>query len=196
MAKRRYDELSPVTRRRVVTAWLLRSAASVTVLLVVYYLAPLDEPFGALTWIELAIGLLAFGVVMVWQIRAVLASDVPRLRAVQALAVGLPLLLLVFASTYVLIARSVPGSFTEPISRTDALYFTVTVFSTVGFGDIAPRSEAARVATMIQMVVNLVVVGLVAKILLDAVQMAVRRRDTAVPESGADKDGDGPTTDL
>ena len=36
------------------------------------------------------------------------------------------------------------GNFSEPLTRTDALYFTVTVFSTVGFGDITAKTEAAR----------------------------------------------------
>src|SRR4030095_7505227 len=49
--------------------------------------------------------------------------------------------------------------FTEPLNRTDALYFTITVFSTVGFGDIAPLATAARVTTMVQMLGDLVVVG-------------------------------------
>ena len=46
------------------------------------------------------------------------------------------MLLLVFASVYVQIETSQPNSFSETLSRTDALYFTVTVFATVGFGDM------------------------------------------------------------
>ena len=61
------------------------------------------------------------------------------------------MLLLVFASVYVQIETNRPNSFTEALSRTDALYFTVTVFATVGFGDIAPKSELARIITMTQM---------------------------------------------
>jgi voltage-gated potassium channel Kch len=144
----------------------------------VYYWAPLDHPLGAGTWIGFALGLLVFGAVLTWQVRAILGSAVPMLRAIQAVAVGLPLLLLLFASTYFMIAREVPGSFTAVIGRTDALYFTVTVFATVGFGDISPRSEVARIVTMIQMLTGLTAVGLIAKIVLGAVQVAVRRRET------------------
>ena len=43
------------------------------------------------------------------------------------------------------------ASFTEPLTRADALYFTVTVFSTVGFGDITAKSETARVVLIVQM---------------------------------------------
>jgi voltage-gated potassium channel len=39
----------------------------------------------------------------------------------------------------------------EPLSRTDALYYTITVFSTVGFGDVTPRADLARIVTMVQM---------------------------------------------
>jgi hypothetical protein len=61
-------------------------------------------------------------------------------------------------------------------SGTDGLYFTVTVFSTVGLGDIAPVTELARVLVTIQMLVGVLVVGLIAKLVLGAVQLAVVRR--------------------
>jgi voltage-gated potassium channel len=52
----------------------------------------------------------------------------------------------------------------------------VTVFATVGFGDIAPVSELARVLVTIQMLVGLLAVGVIAKFVLGAVQVAVARR--------------------
>jgi voltage-gated potassium channel len=167
----------------------------VAVLLIVYYRAPLNGSLDSGTWVEFAIGLLAFGAVLAWQVRAIVESDVPRLRAIQAVAVGLPLLLLLFASTYVVISRNAPQSFTEELSRTDALYFTVTVFATVGFGDISPRSEVARIVTMIQMLTGLTAVGLIAKIVLGAVQVAVRRRETE-PAGPAARAPVGPETPL
>ena len=181
MTRKRYDELTQAARKRMVVASLLRATASVTVLLLVYYNLPLDRPLDVATWIGFGLGLLTFAAVVTWQVRGIVVSDVPRLRAIQAVASGLPMLLLLFATTYLRISQDAPGSFTETLGRTDALYFTVTVFSTVGFGDIAPRSELARILTMFQMVTGLVVVGLVAKILLGAVQTAVRRRDSEGP---------------
>jgi Ion channel len=53
-------------------------------------------------------------------------------------------LLLLFAGTSVVMAAISVGNFGEPLTRTGALYFTVTVFSTVGFGDITGKTEAAR----------------------------------------------------
>jgi voltage-gated potassium channel len=187
MSRKRYEDLTPRARRRLLTAALLRSGVSVALLLAVYYRAPLDRSLDPRTWIEFLIGLLAFGAVLAWQVRAILESRMPRLRAIQAVAVGLPLFLLLFASAYVVMAQNAPQSFSEKLSRTDALYFTVTVFATVGFGDIVPLSQVARIVTMIQMIMDLIAVGLVAKVVLGAVQVAVHRHQTepAAPVSGA-----------
>ena len=62
------------------------------------------------------------------------------------------------------------GNFTEPLTRTDALYFTVTVFSTVGFGDITAKTEAARLVVTGQMIADLVVIGLGLKVIVGAVK--------------------------
>ncbi|HEY5989876.1 MAG TPA: potassium channel family protein, partial [Streptosporangiaceae bacterium] len=54
--------------------------------------------------------------------------------------------------------------------------FTVTVFSTVGFGDIRPESELARLVVTGQMVADLVIIGLGARIVVGAVRVGQRRR--------------------
>lgn len=158
--------------RRLVLRSLLRSASSAVLIVLAYYLLPLDA--GALTW--LVVGLVIVAAVLVWQVRAIMAARHPRLRAIGALAVGVPLLLIVFARTYVVLAHAAPASFTEPLDRTGALYFAVTVFATVGFGDIAPVATAARVATMIQMLLDLAAFGLAAKVIVGAVDVGLRRR--------------------
>jgi voltage-gated potassium channel len=84
-----------------------------------------------------------------------------------------------FAAIYVVISDGQAEAFTEPLSRTDALYLTVTVFATVGFGDIAPRSDLARVVTMVPMLGDLLVVGVVLRLMLDAVRTGRQRRDAA-----------------
>jgi voltage-gated potassium channel len=45
-----------------------------------------------------------------FQVRSILASPFPGLRAVEALATSLPLFLLLFASTYLVIATESPGA--------------------------------------------------------------------------------------
>ncbi len=66
--------------------------------------------------------------------------------------------------------RASAASFTEPLTRTDALYLTVTVFSTVGFGDITAKSEAARVVLIVQMLADLAFLGVGIRVLVGAVQ--------------------------
>ena len=62
------------------------------------------------------------------------------------------------------------------MDKIDAMYFTVTVFSTVGFGDITAKSDLARTLVTVQMLVNLVVIGLVAKVIFGAVDTGVKKR--------------------
>ena len=69
--------------------------------------------------IEFLLALAVVGAVIAWEVRNILTSDVPRLRAVQTVAVGVPMLLLVFASVYVQIETNQPNSFSETLSRTD-----------------------------------------------------------------------------
>jgi voltage-gated potassium channel len=170
---------------RAVAATLLHSVAASGLLLLAYYKAPLDRPLDRATGWLFLLSLLLFGAVMAAGVRNILRSDQPRLQAVRVLSLGLPLLLIVFASTYCTVAGQQPGAFSEPLDRTDGIYFTVTVFATVGFGDITPVSELARVLVTVQMLVGLVVVGLVAKFLVGAVQTAVARR-AHLPGSAAE----------
>ncbi|QJY49206.1 potassium channel family protein [Pseudonocardia broussonetiae] len=162
-------------RRRRVLASVCRSALTTVLLLVVYYRAPLDRPADVRVALWLAVGIAGLSVAVAWQARAIAASDMPRLQAVETAAVGLPALLLLYASAYAVLSHGEPTSFTEVLDRTDALYYTMTVFATVGFGDIAPTAQTTRIVTMTQMVVGLLAVGLAAKLLLGAVEEAVRR---------------------
>jgi voltage-gated potassium channel len=181
MTKKRYFELSRAGRRRMLVASVLRSAASASLLVVLYYALPLNRPLGLGTVLVFGSGLLVFVGVAIWQVRAIVLSEVPRLRAIQAITTGVTLLLVLYASVYSVIAFNRPDSFSETLSRTDGLYFTVTVFATVGFGDIAPRSELARIVTTTQMLFGLIIFGLIAKTVLGAVDIAVRRRESERP---------------
>ena len=179
------QELPPAPPRRLIIGALLRGLAVTTVLVVLYYVLPLDRPLDAGTAVRLLIGLLVFAGLAVWQVRAIAGSRYPGLRAAEALGLIIPLYPLLFASTYFLMERASAANFTQPLSRTDALYFSVTVFSTVGFGDIAAKSETARVVLIVQMLADLALLGAGARVLLGAVQRGRQRR------SGTG-DGDGP----
>ena len=150
----------------------LRAVGSTVGLVVIYYLLPLDHTS---TWIAattLVLGLAGLIALLVFQVRSIVRSQYPGLRAVEALATSLPLFLVLFASTYLVIAAASLSNFGEKLTHTDALYFTVTVFSTTGFGDIAAKSEGARLLVTGQMIVDLIILGIGAKIILGAVTRA------------------------
>ncbi|MGO8890774.1 MAG: potassium channel family protein [Streptosporangiaceae bacterium] len=176
MTGERYQDLPPAKRRRVILWAVLRVLLIAAVLVVLYYVLPLDRPWDSDTAVRLLIGLVVVAGVVVWGVRIIAGARYPGLRAAEALALVIPLFLLLFASTYFVMERNYAASFTQPLTRTDALYFTVTVFSTVGFGDITAKSETARVVLIVQMLADLVLLGTGIRVLLGAVQRGRERR--------------------
>jgi hypothetical protein len=145
-----------------------------------YYAVPLDHDFTARTIGWLAIGLVAFALIVYAQVTQTAKSPYPRVRAVIALLTSIPVFLLMFSATYYLAARTAPHNFNESMTRTDALYFATTVFSTVGFGDIVPKTEVARVLVMFQMLGDLIVIGLLGRVIVSAVGVGLQRRGAPV----------------
>lgn len=148
-----------------------RMLASAVALVLLYAVRPVERPPAAII-VALVVGLGLLVWLLVWQVRAVERSAFPVLRAVEAFVTAAVLFVVLFATGYAALSESLPGSFTEPLGRVGALYFTVTVLATVGFGDIAPVSDAARVVTTIQMVCGLAFVGLVGRQFLAAARRA------------------------
>jgi voltage-gated potassium channel len=176
-----YEQMPPAKRRRLVLRASLQALATTTVLVVLYYTLPLDERSDAWTVTQLVLGLVVLAGIVAWQVRAIIGAEFPRIRMLQALFVAVPFYILTFAAAYFLIAGSAPTNFAEPLSRTDALYFTVTVLSTVGFGDITPKSDVARLVVTVQMIANLILIGLGLRTLLGAAQLGLQRRSEAPP---------------
>jgi voltage-gated potassium channel len=165
---RRLSDLEPHRRRLVVIRAVVSIALTWAASLAAYYLAPIGRAGGGHEVLWLLIGLLLVGVVVYRRTRRILAADFPGLRAVEGLAVIFPLFLLVFAALYLSLSQLSPSSFSEELDHTRALYFTITVFSTVGFGDITPTTDTARIIVSIQMLLDLVVIGLVVRLFVNA----------------------------
>lgn len=174
----KYDDLPKSTRRRMILRAVVRPALIIIGLLLMYYLMPLWDRHTLSTGVSLVLGLALVVVVLAWQIRKISTSRYPRLRAIEALSFSAPLFILVFATAYFATGQGNPDSFSQGLNRTDALYFAVTTFSSVGFGDIVPVSQVARVMVMIQMLGDLVLVGIVARVILGAVQSGLRRHES------------------
>jgi len=168
----------------VIVRGLLRSAFTAAAMVAIYYIVPLEGRSPAFLYLELGIALALMTVVIAWQVRAIIASEHPGIRASYALASSTPTFLLLFSAAYVILSLNDSRAFSEPLSRSDSIYFTVTVFSTVGFGDITPVTEPARLVVVGQMILDLVVIGLGVRLILSAVQRGRAAHAAAAVGSG------------
>ncbi|WP_456817423.1 potassium channel family protein [Cellulomonas sp. URHB0016] len=174
-----------MTARRV-TGVVLRTSAFVGGLTAVYAVSPLDRLSEVPLPISLSVGVVALGVVGALQIRSVVHAPFPAIRAIEALAVTGTLFLFLFASGYVVLEQAQADSFnSDGLTRVDALYFTVTVFATVGFGDIVATSQTARAMVTVQMILDLLVLGLGIRAFVGAVQRGRERMSREAPVNDA-----------
>ncbi|MGA8372648.1 MAG: potassium channel family protein [Acidimicrobiales bacterium] len=156
----------------------LRTILTVALVVAIYFLLPMDRPVGTSVVIGLVLGLLVFAAIIAWQVRQIVQSKYPLVRGVEALAFALPVYILLFATTYFLMTHAQVASFGEHLSRTDAMYFSTTVFTTVGFGDITAKTQTARLVVTFQMLFDLVILGLVARLIINAIKRGQQQRAT------------------
>ena len=118
-----YQELPPAKRRRTIFRAALRAFLFTTVLVVLYYVLPLDQPLDTGAVARVLIGLAGlrrhYGVADQNHHRCAL----PGREGSRDAGPDLPFYLLLFASTYFVMERASAASFTQPLTRTDALYF-------------------------------------------------------------------------
>jgi len=155
---------------------LCRVSLSVSVLFAAYFLIPGRGSVEAMGLPWLVVQLSVFGAVVGVQVPAITRARYPILRAVESLALLIALYLLIFARIYLSNSIHDPSGFSRPLDHVTALYFTVTVFATVGFGDIIAQSNSMRLLVTLQMLLNLVVLGLVIRLLTSAARRGVARR--------------------
>ena len=160
-------------RRRTLLVAVGRGLGIATVLTVAYFSLPLN----ALAVLPFAVivlgGVIILAAVIAYQVISIFRAVHPAAKAVEALCLTGPLFLLLFASTYFLMSQADSANFNlAGLTRGDSLYFTVTVFATVGFGDIVATSQNARELVTVQMILDLVLIGAVIKAFVEAVRMA------------------------
>ena len=168
MSSRPLAQLDRRHRRREVISTVITLGLAWALLIGIYYLVPFTDRTSAQSVVRLVIGIAAFVLVLIWQLHGIRRADFPILRAVQALGLTIPVFLLVFAILYLSLSQAATTHFSEPLNHTGALYLTITVFSTVGFGDITPKGDLARIVVSIQMLLDLVVIGAVVRLIATA----------------------------
>ncbi len=170
-----------------------RIVLSLVVLFSVYFFLPTKEIGSEQSDLPyVVLELLIFGAVVAVQVPAIIKAKYPILRAVEALTLVIAFYLLIFARIYLSNSLGDPTVFNHPLNHTTALYFTVTVFATVGFGDIVAATDGMRGLVTVQMLLNLVVLGLIIRLLSSAAQRGVAKHRSAGPAAAAAESAGAP----
>ncbi len=148
-----------------------------TLLVFAYSLTPTDGSRPASVAVRVAAALLIVVVATGFSIRSVARAQFPILRALETIVLVVGLLIIAFAAVYLAASSSDSDAFSEPLDHTGAIYFALTTATTVGFGDITPRSNPARIAVMVQMVGNVIVLGVATRLLLGTAQRRSRHSE-------------------
>lgn len=145
-----------------------RGTAAAVLLVVAYFLVPVEpDPNGprlALRSLATLVMVLAVAWLVTRQVgRQLAAAAAPdgagEISSLIRLAVALLAGLLAFALGDYVIARTRPGQFSGLETRIDALYFSLTTLTTVGYGDVHAAGQVARVAVCLQMVFSIGVIA-------------------------------------
>jgi voltage-gated potassium channel len=174
----RLSQLSASGRRRAILSAVVRCAFSVGVIGGLYFVLPLRGHFGGAAAVaKLVVGIGLFGLVMYSQIRRIARSHMPELDAVQSVVIAVAVFLCTYASCYFTLSHLHPSSFSEHLDRVGSLYYTVTTFGTVGYGDIAAKSHLARLLVSSQILLDLVFIAVTLRVVFGVSRRALSAGD-------------------
>ena len=173
MEAKRLSDLDPGARRRALVRSGVIIVGALALLLAVLYLLPFNHfsSDGSIFRLGAVIALVA--AVFILQVRRITHAELPELRAVEALGIVIGVFLVGFSIVYLSMSRNNVLTFTQPLDPTKALYFTISVFSTVGFGDITPRTDPARLVVAAQMLLDLAIIGIVVRMIFTAAKSRI-----------------------
>jgi hypothetical protein len=103
--------------------------------------------------------------------------------------------LIVFAFTYLSLDQAEPRSFSEHLNHVRAAYFVITVISTVGFGDIVPKTNAAMILVSFQIMLDLVLLVGIVRVVFFAAAVGVRRRQSERDAATSGTIASGPSSE-
>ena len=153
-------DVAPVPTRKLVYTGL-----TIVVPLAIYFLIPLDGRLGEVLAVGLVLATVGSLVPLSFQqARLVLRSQHPLFDALRCLISGFVLLVVSFSSAYYVLATSYEDQINDLETKLDAVYFTVTIISTVGFGDISASGQTARGIVTMQMIVNFALLGVALRV--------------------------------
>ncbi|WP_201308874.1 potassium channel family protein [Puerhibacterium puerhi] len=176
--------MPPAGPGRDVIRLLTTTTVVLALLTAAYFLLPLRFEDAQHPWLRLtgAVAALAgLGVLLARNRRRIRRLPVAY-RRIERLLTALYVLVLAAALVYYAVATLWPGQFVGLRTRTDALYFAVTVVSTVGFGDIHAAGTGARLVVTVHMLFDLIYLGTAVRLLSSAVP-APAPAPTTAPET-------------
>ncbi len=178
--------------------FLLRMVATGVLILVIYFFIPVEGAAGLVTTAALALlAMVIYTWAVIRMIGRISRAPNPMLVVGEAVVVAVLLFVALFALLYMVMTTANPGAFSMVLDKSAALYFAMTITSTVGFGDIVPVSTLARNVVTFQMLLNLVVLGAAVRGVVYAGQIGWHDyKEKKQVEREAELEADGPTTNA
>jgi voltage-gated potassium channel len=105
-------------------------------------------------------GLVGTAALVAWQVHTYRRAAATGAARVRGLLLAVYVAMLFFATAYYLLDVAHPEQIDGLKTRLDALYFTLSILSTVGFGDIHAAGQVARAMVSLQIAFDLLVIGL------------------------------------
>jgi voltage-gated potassium channel len=142
---------------------LLVGALSLVAATAAYAFVPLEKFAPGRTAVVVAtfVGALVIGcALVVWQVRSFRQAAANGSARLVGLLMAVYAAMLLFSTAYYLLAFAQPDQIEGLHTRTDALYFTMSTLSTVGFGDVHAAGQAARAMVTLQLAFDLLVIGI------------------------------------
>lgn len=166
-----------------------RMVLATVALLTAYWLIPLewfDEGWSAFAVLVLGLGVYLFLVVR----RMIRLRDSPRPMADlgEALVIVVVTLVTLFALTYAILSRNIDDAFNVALDKESALYFSMTVTTTTGFGDIVATTNRVRDMVTFQMFITLLILAVAVRGVTAAAQYG-RKRQTSGDSAAHDGSG-------
>jgi voltage-gated potassium channel len=151
-------------------------ALILSMILVVYFAAPVRLALDESTAVRLSTVLVALGLLaafVVWVLRRQVDDES---RRIDGLITVILVVVVAFSLAFYIMEKTSPGEVAGLKTRLDSLYFTVSTLLTIGYGDVHAQGQAARALVLVQVVFDVVFVATAAGLLSSRVRTRARQR--------------------
>jgi len=154
----------------------VRMLIAAAVILAGYWLLPLDwfEGYGA-PLVLLVVGMIGYLALVFRRMVHLAKASNPVVQLGESLILVIVGLVCLFAFTYAVLGAYEPDAFNVEVDKHAALYFSMTVTTTTGFGDIVATSPFSRNMVSLQMFITLIVLASAIRGVTFAAQLARKR---------------------